>query len=150
MNNTWIVVANKSEARIYNAQKSLQALEEVETVNNVAARMREADLTSDKAGAMRDSSAGSGPRTYRKEETALSHSLELYTHQLSKMLGKAIDRNKFSHLLLVAEPGYLGVLNKELQRRSIPVSATVGKEFSHLSSDKLYHTLESEIKSTFH
>ena len=111
--NSWILVADSAHARIFNAETAKSALSEVESMIHPEAQQHERELTSDlpgrQAGGAADSHHSVGGKTDAKEHEAVEFAKELCKH-----LEEAQNAQKFSQLIVVAAPHFLGHLRKEM------------------------------------
>jgi protein required for attachment to host cells len=147
--NNWIVVANKSETKVFSANKTNENLESLETIINDSARLKEKDLVSDASGSTMNSATGAGGRGMGNENTAVQHALDQYTQKVVEYIKQGKNNNSFGALVVVAEPGYLGELATQLDKKNLDIAKKIGKELSKLRTDELAKTLRSEILETF-
>ena len=120
----------------------------LEELEHRDARGRAADLVSDDRGRTRGGggSPGSGmdpstdPRT--REE-------EVFARKLSKAMGKRVQKGGFERLIVIAPPGFLGVLrrivSKKVQRK---VVASVAKDLTNFSIHELPERVRAVIPPT--
>ncbi|MBS0370289.1 MAG: host attachment protein [Proteobacteria bacterium] len=111
---TWILVANASLARLYANLGPKQGLQLVKEIAHPASRMKNSDLSSDRAGQMQASISGHGAReqqTPPKENAARS-----FAQKLAKELYLGRSRNLFGRAIVIAPPSFMGMLNSVLDR----------------------------------
>jgi protein required for attachment to host cells len=113
MEQTWVVVAESSRARIF-ALRGLQApMEELEDLVNPSARAPEHDLVSDRPGRTTDSTGGrrhaKEPQVSPKEQVVLSFARTVADH-----IEQARTHGEFESLIVAAAPEFLGLLRKSL------------------------------------
>jgi len=114
---TYIVAGDSAEARIFLTQRRFGPWTEVATLSNPDARMRERDRITDRPGRAFDS-FGKGRHAMTQEESARQHDIRLFAHDVGGYLNKALTAGDFSHLILIAEPTFLGFLRRELSPAS--------------------------------
>jgi protein required for attachment to host cells len=112
MENTWIVVADSSRARILSAQSRIQPLNDVESLAHPEGRMKAQDLSSDRPGRTFDSH-GEG-RHGMEPPDVHHHEQEVFAKEIAEYLEKGRHAGKFAKLALVAPPAFLGVLRQKM------------------------------------
>lgn len=115
MGATWVVVADQSAARIFDAAGPTRALEEIASYAHPEGRAHARDLKSDQPGRAFDS-AGQGrhamePKVLPKEQEAIG-----FARFLSDKLEDARTKNQVDELILVAPPEFLGHLRATLDK----------------------------------
>lgn len=145
MKNTWVVVADSSRARIFMAKNATGELDEIETLANPEARLHEIDMTSDLPGRTFDS-AGKGRHILEKNTEPKQQKIVDFAKQIDQLLEKARTKKRFSQLILVAAPAFLGILRNQL---SSPTSRLVAyeldKNLTQLSSDDIRKHLPERL-----
>ncbi|MDD3354472.1 host attachment protein, partial [Zoogloea sp.] len=106
---TWILVANASLARLYAHLGPKQGLQLVKEITHPESRMRNADLSSDRAGQMQAAGSGHGARA--QQTPPKLHAARSFAQQLAKELYLGRSRNLFKRAILVAPPAFMGMLN---------------------------------------
>lgn len=113
MASTWIVVADSSAARIFDAPSATGALSEVASYSHAESRMHERDLRTDQPGATKDrvgyAKHGIEPRTSPKEQEAI-----VFARMLAETIERARAKSQIERVLLVAPPEFLGHLRSAL------------------------------------
>src|SRR5262245_4730716 len=107
---TWIVVADSSRARLFEETVRGAPLSEIVDFANTEGRAKNRDLTSDAQG--RYSSKGELGKTHSDaaDIAAVEHATDLFAKQIADYLESARARNRFSTLLIMAPPKFLGKL----------------------------------------
>lgn len=113
MQQTWVVVADSSRARIFVRSGRDAELQEVEDMVRPEARSLGRDLTSDRPGRTFDSR---GRTRHAKQPEQSAHEIEMqdFAHDLARLLERGRTRGKFQKLILVAGPRFLGRLRQHL------------------------------------
>jgi len=149
MASTWVVVADRSAARIFKAATPTGGLDELESLVHPEGRMRAQDLTSDLPGRAFDSK-GKGRHAMESEVGPRAHEAIAFARELAGRMAAARSRGEIERLVLVAAPEFLGLLREALgggTRRLVEaefalnlVKMTPAAIRSRLP-DKLYSTL---------
>lgn len=132
-----IVVANSSGARIFTADDAQAPLKEIETLAHPASRLHDRDITSDLPGKSKGGD-GSGGHAYQDETDPKQHEITEFAQQVSTYLGEANNAGKFSDLLLVSAPAFLGELRNHLPAdTSAKVVFELDKNLTQHSADDI-------------
>lgn len=110
---TWILVADSSRARLLQAEKANAPLQELETLENPAARMRNQDLISTPPGRSFDS-GGQGRHAMEQRDSPKHHEAVVFARRLAGRLEQGRGEGELQRLVLVAPPRFLGLLRDEL------------------------------------
>jgi len=143
-----VVVANASRARIFGAGELLEKFELVEELEHRDARGRAADLVSDDRGRTRG--GGGSPQSGMEQRTdPHSREEEVFARKVSKALVGCVSKGHFERMIVIAPPGFLGVLRrivpKTVQRK---VVASVAKDFTNFSIHELPKRVRAVIPPT--
>lgn len=116
MENTWILVANASQATLYNlvsheSSKQKLELEVVEQFNHPDSRKKDVDLVSDRSGEYQ-SKGGTGSGSFTERTDPHQHEAAVFARDLIQFIEKGRTANKFKTLFLVAGPHFMGLLRK--------------------------------------
>ena len=109
MSFTWVIVADKSRARIFETERLGAELHERETLAHPASRLHEQELTSDLPGRAFDSS-GQGRHAMGNEVEPKEHEAEAFAKQIADLVDKARTENRIDQLVVIAAPTMLGLL----------------------------------------
>lgn len=114
MSYTWVVVADSTRARIFDAESSSAALSEAEGLTSPEGRLHDRDMTSDLPGRSFDSNKAGGrhamePTTDPKHELAIE-----FARSIARHLDAARVKHDFEQLVIVAAPSFLGLLREQL------------------------------------
>lgn len=105
-----MLVANSAEARLYTGASPVGTLSEIAKLENKTARLKEADLVTDKEGRMRDDGQGRSAM----ERDPMEEEITAFARQIADQLEKMRTSGGFDALSIVAEPGFLGHLRNQL------------------------------------
>jgi protein required for attachment to host cells len=113
MENTWVVVAESSRARIFKLDGLLTPLRELSGFVNPDARARERDLAPDRQGRTFES-FGSIRHAKQQELTPKQQRSLAFARELAGQLEQGRSCGDFERLILIAPPAFLGMLRKNL------------------------------------
>jgi len=144
MDTTLIVAANAGRARFFVDQGGAAHWQEIHDMVNEAARLRAADLETDRMG---PTSAGKsvhntgGPtpnKTYEPAQTPEEHETEQFARDVAGFLAQCQRDGRFQQLVLSAAPQFLGVLRKLLAPQLKPLlRQEINKDYTALGPDQL-------------
>lgn len=137
METTWIVVADRSEARLFESKgPGKGTLQHLRDIPHPEGRLRTRDMEADKSGRMSDS-FGTRHALSPHHDPEERHTQE-FAHHLAGILNKGRNDHAYQKLILVAEPGFLGDLSGALDKHtSALVEKTVGKDLMHVGENEL-------------
>jgi protein required for attachment to host cells len=151
MEKTWILVANSSEARLFDRTRN--GLELVEQFIHPDSRRKDQELTSDHASHHETRTDGTaGQRVYGSfpEPTDPQRfEFDRFARQLATALDQHRTRNAFKRLLLIAPPQFLGMLNGHLPRETERlVSVRVDKDYTKVPDHELLSRVEPYLSES--
>lgn len=150
-----IVVADRGEARFYDAQHANSHLRLVGQLTDPLAHQHDRDYKSDRPGRVFDHASGSGRRgavahhATGGERSPSRHEAELFAHRIVNTLEQAQQSGSFEQLVLMAEPRFLGEL-----REAMPASLAgkvvlqVHKDLVHQDDQAIIKHLPAELFAT--
>jgi protein required for attachment to host cells len=142
MKTTWVLVAQRAGARLYEkpSEGELRFLEEIA---HPEGRLRDREIDTDRAGASFHSSK-SAHHALVGEERAHEHDAAAFARALARRLSSGRHSGRFDELMLVAEPHFLGVLRAALDRPTAScVSGTMPKDYAWVAEHDLMKQLET-------
>lgn len=119
MKKTWVVAAESSRARIFQAESRVK-MQELDGLVNPKARARVLDLNADNAGLVYDR-LGQGRHQLENEVDPKKHEAEAFAREIAEYLDKARAAGRFEELVLIAAPEFLGWLRKNLSPATLKV-----------------------------
>lgn len=144
-NDTWIVVANQTETYVFSRDAHSKKLELVETILNPEGRLKNQDVNTDRPGRS-FSTVAEFRHAMPTEDYPKVKILERYARQIAQMLDERRHLNAFDHLVLVAEPNFLGVLEAELPTQTANcVRVTIKKEIQKPDMTHLKKILKENV-----
>lgn len=117
MNKLWVVVADKSKARIFTVEDPRGALLAEGLLEHPEARQREQTLTSDRPGRSFDSK-GDGRHAMGASVEPDKQETIRFSKQIAEHVETAHNKGRCDRLLLVAGPPLLGLLREDLKTAS--------------------------------
>lgn len=153
MDSTWIVSANAGRARIFAQHRGNDALQEVSDMVNTPARepvrATETDALGQRAaGKSRLGSGGPSQQNgYQPHQTPPQHQEELFARDVAHFLIHAHDEGRFKELCVVAAPGFLGVLRREMKDKlDGAIKLEINKDYTRESADDLRRHVEERLR----
>ena len=139
---TWILVANASLARLYEHLGPKKGLKLIKELEHPESRMKNAELSSDKAGSFQVSS-DSGRGSREQQTPPKLNAARNFAHALAKELYLGRSRNEFGRAILVAPPAFMGMLNATLDAPTAHmVSGRLEKDYTKTREPELCGHLE--------
>jgi len=134
MNTTWILVAHRSGARLFENLGPGKGMQLVEDIPHPEGRLKSGEINADKPGRAFDS-FGNGRHSMSQEHEAAEQVSLMFARHLCDKLEKARAENRFGKLVLVAEPRLLGELRGALDKPTAAlVSATLDKDLAGIDN----------------
>ncbi len=109
---TWVLVADSSRGRIFSAESSTAALDEVETLLHPEGRLHEQEMDSDLPGKSKGG-GGAGGHAYQDAIEPKEQEIIDFAKRIARHLDDARKANKFEKLLVVSAPAFLGELRNQ-------------------------------------
>jgi protein required for attachment to host cells len=134
-----IVVANQAEAAFYDVDSMVSTPRLRNRLTDPLAHLHDRDFKSDRPGRFSDHAARPGARRGASahhgtggERRPRKHEAELFARRVAEQIEQGRDQGEFDRLVLMAAPGFLGLLRKAMPSgvRS-QVTAEVGKDLVH-------------------
>ncbi len=141
MSITWVVVANASIARVYERNKGLHLVTQLE---HPESRMKRADLVTDRPGYMQ--SVGNGHGSRQPQTDPKTHEAEEFALELAKRLDHERAEGKFNRLVLVASTPFMGMLKQRLSPQTAElVTDTIEKDYTKEPDKEIWERLREMI-----
>lgn len=106
-----VVVADSSCSRIFSRDASKNSLNELETIVHPEARLHQQDLVSDTSG---KNTSESGGHAYQNKTDPKQKETIDFAKRTARYLDEVRNTNKLDRLSIIAPPGFLGELRKQL------------------------------------
>lgn len=129
---TWIVVAQRDGARIYEWTARSAPLRLCEDIAHPEGRLKDGEVEH------------GGSAT--KHELPTEHLASAFAKQVAQVIERARLKHSFDRLVLVAGPRFMGLLRDELSHSARELLAhEIVKNFGHLGADELKRHVEAEF-----
>jgi len=146
MKNTWILVAHRGGARLFENQGPGKGLALLEDVPNPDGRLKNGEINSDRPGRAFDSMGGAR-HSMSKEQEPTDRIAQRFAKELGTKLTQGRVQNRFGRLMLVAEPRFLGELRAHLDPSTAAmVSATLDKDLAGVNERELPGYLDEIVR----
>lgn len=113
MYNILVVVADCAKARLYGLEKKGKPMVELADLVHTEARLRQHKIISDRPGRTFDSK-GSGRHAKELSSPFKLQEATRFAQQICAYIDAERNKHKFSGIVLIAAPEFLGVLRKNL------------------------------------
>jgi protein required for attachment to host cells len=128
MNNTWILVAHRGGARVFENKGPGKGMNLLQDIPHPEGRLKNKEIGADKPGRSFDS-LGVGRHALGKEQDPASHVAEQFAKHLVSLLDDGRHQQRYTKLVLVAEARFLGNLRASLNPQTATlVTATLDKD----------------------
>jgi len=118
MQKTWILTADGSRARIFEALGSDSKFREVDDFANPQGRLNNRELRTDASGRYSGKGQGHHGHTTLPQVDAVEHETELFCKTLSEYLDKARTEHRYDKLCLIAPPKFMGLMRQTLSKEA--------------------------------
>lgn len=120
----WVLVANQSHARLFEADKRASQLNELEAMLHPESRLKGRDIFSDAPGRTFDSN-GDGRHAMGNYREVHRREGDNFARELAHALERGREEGRYEKLYIVAEPQMVGSLRDAMDA---PTRATVAGE----------------------
>lgn len=133
---TWVVVANSAEARIFRVENN-HLDSEITTLLHPESRLHEGDLTSGRPGRTADR-MGPGRHALEPTTSAKQHQFSLFAKDLAERLDLARAEGRLEKFYLLASPSFLGLLRQAIGQETWKLlGAEVAKDVVKMKPDTI-------------
>ena len=141
---TWILVANRVNASIFETAGSLKNPRLIDRCEFVRGRMRNREIDSDRrSGAVSTSGNAYPVHGLTNKNEAHTHLAEVFSRELAQKLDAAHANGAFERLVLVAEGRFLGQIQAHLSPSTkLRIISTIPKDIAGLKNGELVRQLE--------
>ncbi|MGR8942207.1 MAG: host attachment protein [Gammaproteobacteria bacterium] len=110
----WVVVADHSRARFFQTESSSAPLEEIDNLVHAEARLHDREMTSDLPGKIKNPGGHGGGHAFEQETDPKKHEADVFAGKIVHYLEQAHNVNRFSQLIIIADPSMLGLLRQHM------------------------------------
>ena len=142
MSRTWILIADRSGARLFEQTREHMPIRLHTTFEHPAGRLREGEIYADRPGRVHDR-MGDQRHGVGREESGVAHVTAGFTREMADFLRTSRLNHHYDQLVLVAGPKLLGGLRQALDRDTAAlVSASLPRDLQEVSE----HDLPAHLK----
>lgn len=124
MDNIWILIAHRAGAKIFRRNRPSDGIELVQEIPFELGRRKNREVNTDRPGRL-FASVGDRRHGLGSHVEPDEHYMDQFAKQLVDLLAKRSADNAYAHLLLVADPQFLGRLRVSLPK---PIARLVAGE----------------------
>lgn len=129
MDNTWVLVANASEAHLFATERLGEDMSTIHDYVHPESRAKGTTLASDRPGSSKGRGSNMGTRGDPNDPKHFE--AERFASELADVLDKGRTENAYRRLVLVAAPHFQGLLKAELNDHTRDmVSNIIDKDFT--------------------
>ena len=139
---TWVIVLNSNICRILKYSKKLKHLEPIKELNHPENKLRDIDLTSDKAGRYRSSNLAHGAYTQSTDPKAIK--IDNFAREVANELDHSRNNQAYNKLIIIAADHMNGLLNKHINKHVkglITKNIDIEKDLIHQTNQDLLEIL---------
>ena len=146
MSTTWVLVADASEARLFETEKIGTSMHCIKEFSHPESREKGSDLASDRPGHYQ--SKGTGHGAFAEHTDPKDYEADRFAGELANELEKGRTANEYKRLVLVAAPHFHGLLNTHMNEhtRALVVN-DIQKDFTTCETHELPERLKECVKS---
>jgi len=141
---SWLVVADASQATFYKYTDNGKDLEALTGLGNSLGRQQDQDIVTDRPGVM--SGGGSnihGKDAMRVETTPADKAKEDFTKELVERLDKARKEDKLESIDIIAEPQVMGLIRQNCSSQLAKlIDRTASKNGSQMTTQELLDVIK--------
>lgn len=142
MTTTWILVANRSGASLFESNWPGETMRRLQDIPHPEGRLQNSEIDSDKPGRAFDS-MGEARHSMSKELDATEKVAQQFARELAELLNKNRNTNVYDKIILMAAPKFLGLLRAALDSNTAAlVVQTVNKELLEVSQEDVISYLK--------
>ncbi len=146
MGKIWILVANRSHARLFENTGIGKGITLIKDLSHHEGRLKNQDINTDKHGRSFDS-GGKGRHAMSKHISPTEHEAEQFAKKLGVLLDEGRNTNAYEKIVLVVEPGFLGVIKSKLSDPVLKkIAAILKKDLVNVHDRDIPEALSGTIK----
>lgn len=144
MDNTWVLVANASEAHLYATERIGKDMTILKDFAHPESRAKGATLVSDRPGSIRG--RGSNASTRGEPDEAKHFEAERFASELAEELDQGRTAKAYRRLVLVAAPHFYGLLKAQLTEHTLAmVENHINKDYTDCDVRELPERLKEAL-----
>ena len=147
MDTTWIMIAHRTGARVFENKGRGKGFQLAADIPHPEGRLKNQDIDADKQGRSFDR-FGAGRHAMSQEQEPTKHIAERFAKKLAKLLDEGRNQHRYTKLVLIAEPSFLGTLRGALSDQTAgKVVASVDKDLADVPERDVMEHLREIIPS---
>jgi protein required for attachment to host cells len=136
----WMLVAHRTDARIFQSTGKDEKPQLLYTLRHPEGRKQNREIVSDAQGNYYGHSLD-------PHINAANHTADQFAKELALNLKEGRVKNNFDHLVIIAEPSFLGRLRGFLDKETCDkISMTINKNLTHLTEHELFPYLKDMLR----
>ena len=138
MNTTWVLIANGSEARLFEKKNDPKLLSLIKEFSHQESRDKGHDLASDRPGHFNGEISKAAHGSFTEATSPKQYEAERFAKILSDELDAARNKNRFKNLIVVSSPHFHGLLNGHMNEHVAKmVDKHIEKDYTALKAEEL-------------
>ncbi len=143
MTTTWILVANRAEARLFTSENHRHSAQLLRTIDHPEGRLANREIGTDRPGRAFDSQ-GQGRHAMGVEHDEGEQITLRFAKQLATLLDEGRTQQQFTQLILVVAPRLLGHLRQALSSETgALVIGSLDKDLPGIDANTLVNHLQA-------
>jgi len=148
MSRTWVLVAHRGGARLFENGGRGKGLALVQELPHPEGRLKSGEINSDRPGRSYSNSSGGGGMArhgFGRDDATVAVAAQ-FARELAGVLDRGRTDRRFDQLVLVADPSFLGSLRASLSApTAAAISATLDKDLGQVPEHELPKHLGSIV-----
>ena len=141
----WYLVGHRAGARVFEQIGIKPELRLIHTFNNPEGRLQTRELVSDRQGRS-NSSTMPGHTPVGSDDSPLEHVLHTFAKKIGKYLELELAKKSFDSIVIVAEPGVLGEIKKNIGNATADrLGEPVIRDLVHVSNYDMARQLQGHL-----
>jgi len=142
MADTWVLIANGSQARLFETEQRPRTLNLITEFNHPESREKGVNLASDRAGHFQGDTTGASHGAFNEATDPKEYEMDRFAQELVKELEAGRTTNRYQKLIVASSPHFLGLLNKHMSESlSKLIDKNLDKDYTALSEAELLERL---------
>ncbi|MCW8917678.1 MAG: host attachment protein [Gammaproteobacteria bacterium] len=144
MKNTWLLIANGSEARLFETEFRPKSLTLLQEFHHPEAREKGGELASDRSGRYQGDfgTGGASHGAFNEATDPKEYEMERFAGELVQALETGRTANSYQHLVIASSPKFHGLLNKQMGAHlSNLIDKHINKDYTSLNERELLERL---------
>lgn len=151
MTTQWVVIADKSRARIFQTKGQMDELIEIDDLLNPEGRQDEADLRQDAKGRFYGKGEREQAHTAEPNVTQEEHRADRFSREVMAYLDHANHEQRFGSLIMIAPPEFLGLLRRQLSKNiESKLRQQMSTDIANLPEPQIRNYLRQHVTHPLH